>query len=424
MAASGASPMDGAPAWRVGHGAVPITPDGSEGVLYLAGYDDRSMASVRDALEAHALALECDGDAVMVLSLDLLGLMRPDALALQEAVRTAVGAPGLEVLVACTHTHAAPDLVGLWGPSAGQSGVNPCYRQRVLAAGAAAGAAAWRARRPASFRGARAWVGGVAHNARDPGLLDPWLTSLSWRDATGETVARILHFACHPEVLGRGDRRASADLAGAARRVAAGLLGGPSVYWQGALGGMVTPQLLPGEAGEQALVRLGLLLGGAAADLAAREVPLRGGLSVRRTAVELPLENPRFAAAAAAGVLPRPPEQRAQGPVVISSAGVLDLGPVRWLLAPGEVLPALAREWSARGAAAADSAPEAWPPGILGLCDDEVGYILRPADFHPGRYEEGMSLGAATAPLLAAAYARLGAWQGHAASRENGPWGG
>lgn len=399
----------GPAAWRVGHAVADITPDPSAGgAVWLAGYGVRRAAAVRDPLEAHALALRHAGASLIVVTLDLLGLGRGETGAVERLARDAIGADAPPVVTCCTHTHAAPDTLGLWGPD-GARGVDPAYLARVVAMAAETAARAWQGMRPATLRAAEAAVVGVARNARDPGVLDPTLTLLSWDDPQdGHPLARVLHFACHPEALGPEDARLSADLAGVARRRVSSASGCPCVFWQGALGGMVTPDARPGESGEEACSRLGGGLGDAATALAHALRPAAGGLALVRREVLLPQENARFAAAQAAGVLQREtvgPPRAAAAPVphVRSSAGLLRLGRYLWQLAPGEVLPAVARRWAADARAAR---PDLCPR-VLGLCDDEVGYILRAEDFTPDGYEETVSLGPHTEAILRRAYAEM-----------------
>ena len=391
----------GCAGWRAGYAVADITPGLAGPRIHLAGYGVRRAGAVRDPLEVQAVALEHGDTGLVVVALDSLGLPHQDARAIAGSATAGTDGPQA-VVVCCTHTHAAPDLIGLWGPGPGVSGIDPSYRGQVIAAAAQTAVRAWNRRRPAALRSAAVAVEGVAHNARDPEILDPLLTSLCWRDADDIPVVRVLHFACHPEALGGGDTRISADLAGAARRATAALHGSPCVWWPGALGGMVTPLRRPEESGEDTLVRLGLRLAAAAADAIRHERPATGGLRLARAAVSLPLANPALQTAAAAGILGRHPEPTDAGPGITSSAGLLQTGPYLWNLAPGEVLPGLARRWAAW--LGAESGME---PRLLGLCDDELGYILGAADFTPGRYEESMSLGPETAPRLEAAYEAL-----------------
>jgi len=377
--------------WEAGHAAaaIPVDPDAAS--VYLAGYGVRRATAVRDPLGIEALALRWRGCAVVVVTLDLIGLFREQAAAVAAAAREEIGPGAPPVVVTCTHTHAGPDTLGLWGPDARTSGVDPAFLAATVRAGGRAAAEAWSRRRPATLRVAEDVVDGVARNARDPGVLDPVLTVLDW-----EPVARVVHFACHPEVLGGQDTRISRDLAGFRR--------GGEICWQGALGGMVTPVA----SGERALQNLRDRLRDAVDRLAARLRPAEGGLALIREDVSLPVDNAAFAEVGARAV----PARLVVEGSVRSSAGLLVTGPYLWHLAPGEVLPALARTWASESQAAVPHLR----PRVLGLADDEVGYVVPAEDFDPARYEERTSLGPRTAEALSQAYrslrARLGGGRG------------
>jgi hypothetical protein len=127
-------------------------------------------------------------------------------------------------------------------------------------------------------------------------------------------------------------------------------------------------------------------------------------VSYRGTEVAMPLWNPRFGAAIEAGVLPG--VLRTDG-ALISEVGVVELGAGRMACWPGEVLPALGMISKAR--------LETPHPFLIGLANDELGYILPPEQWSdptdwddPGaQYEESMSVGPMTGPLLLGALDEL-----------------
>ena len=131
-----------------------------------------------------------------------------------------------------------------------------------------------------------------------------------------------------------------------------------------------------------------------AAQLTARVVRYRGG------EVALPLWNPMYRAGLEAGLL--------RGDVhpdgtLTTEVGLLDLGGARIAFWPGEVLPKLGL--------ACKTALHTPHPFLVGLANDELGYILAREDFveptdwaDPGsQYEESMSVGPETGPMLQAA---------------------
>lgn len=122
---------------------------------------------------------------------------------------------------------------------------------------------------------------------------------------------------------------------------------------------------------------------------------------------DLPLDNPLFQLALQAGLLTG---LLNDGGTLTTEAGLLRLGDTAIFFMPGEVLPRLGLTYKAqmRG----DGIRHAV---LVGLANDELGYIL-PADdfvlpddpFEPGEhYEESMSVGIEAGPALSAALSSL-----------------
>ena len=96
---------------RAGADASQITPS-MERVVNLAGFqNDRSAAGVGDDLFVRTLAIQTDGRPFVLSVVDVIGLTRPDTLAIREAVvRAGVDA---DIVVVSTHTYSGPDTIGL-----------------------------------------------------------------------------------------------------------------------------------------------------------------------------------------------------------------------------------------------------------------------------------------------------------------------
>jgi hypothetical protein len=121
--------------------------------------------------------------------------------------------------------------------------------------------------------------------------------------------------------------------------------------------------------------------------------------------VRVPLDNPLFQRAMSIGVLSRlglDPDGR-----VVTDVSLLDLGPVRLVAVPGELLPEPGMYLRA-----ALGVPYRF---LIGLADDELGYLLPSHAFiyprdplRPGdHYEETMSVSRYVLPLLAEAWLAL-----------------
>jgi len=230
---------------------------------------------IYDPLYARVLYLENpqSGIKIALVSLDLYMLMFPDV----EGIRALVD-PGLDLdfmLVASTHTHMGPDTLGisgLHGLSTGKilgvlgrgkapSGINRDWflRLRQTVAGLVHEAA--EAKRPAVLTLAETRFDFGIRDEREPLILDTDMVILAVDDPEGKPVATVVQWACHPEaVLLIADPRRwghdpaavpeaareawgqtiSAGFPGALSETVSRERGGVTLYFNGALGGMVT----------------------------------------------------------------------------------------------------------------------------------------------------------------------------------------
>jgi hypothetical protein len=174
----------------------------------------------------------------------------------------------------------------------------------------------------------------------------------------------------------------------------------------GSIGGMMTPDVEEHSFAEAE--HMGRTLAHAALEVldGVPAAPVRRLAHIRQE-YTIPMTNPLFLLAMENGLLP---DLLTDKGAVSTQANLLQVGPA-WLFGvPGELLPHL-------GLAFKEKMREngAGVPAIVGLTDDELGYILPqevyvyPDDpFEPGEhYEETMSIGPGAGPRLNAALVAL-----------------
>lgn len=368
--------VDAAAELRVGAARADITPRRS---CYLAGFSmDRRSTGVHLPLEVRALVLELGDTRVALVGLDSLGLMRDDV----DWIKAGIPEVRADCVFLCSsHTHAAPDPVGIWGRYLLTSGRDRAYLARLAAGVRRAVARAVRRLAPA-----RLWVGearlpprGLVRNSNRPGLFDPRLTVVQARTAKGgEPIATLVHLGCHPEVLRRDNTLVSSDFVGAWCAQLRQEGQGEAIFLNGALGAMVTPE----PRGVAGVERMAGALAERAAAALARARPIETGfLEVRRADLYMPLTSPYLALGRLAMVIPR---ESYEGNLR-TTVGYLRLGDLEMAFVPGEIEPALAARIRAR----------ARRPALLivGLADDEIGYLMREVDARDPlfAYERSMS---------------------------------
>ncbi len=432
----------------IGHASRPV---------YMAGLDVALKATeVHDDLFARALVLtDAKGSTVGLVVLDLIGFFHDDVEALREELKRAHPEVAVDYLaVASTHTHAGPDVLGLWCRKRGC--VEDGYVARVRHEAAEAVAAAWEARKPAEIFVAQTVAPELCQDRRLPELIDEALFVMGLRSAeSGEGIATLVNWNSHPSVAGAGNTAISADFPGALVKKMEEEWGGTGLYVSGDLGGQISSRrakIRDESTGQRvqpssmALVEaLGDQLAGLALD-ALRESRSRGPapdprLRVTSRAMYVPLANPLFLKGLRKGIIhPRrmyPPEGGGAGNLpseikkksafepgaatLRTETAVVDLGSAVWALLPGEPYPELAlgkyQEPQDPGAdfqgALREPALRAMstkPVFIIGLANDLLGYLIPKSqwDYEPpfayGRksmqYGERVSVGPDAAPLV------------------------
>ncbi len=223
---------------QAGFAELDITPPLDRGPVWMAGFQqNRAALGVHDPLMARAVVLADGVKKIALVSVDLIGLQYP---AVQQ-IRAAL--PEFDyVLVASTHNHEGPDVIGLWGPSYFENGVDLAYIartvERVVAVVREAGRKAVAVR--AGYGTSR--PEGLLADARLPEAFDDVLRVLSFRRVdSGELAGVLVQWNCHPEALGRRNRLLTADFPAATVEYLKTKLDCPIAYFSGPVGGLMTP---------------------------------------------------------------------------------------------------------------------------------------------------------------------------------------
>jgi hypothetical protein len=381
MAAAASSDLLAGAASRV------ITP---QKPVYLAGLKGNRLSDgVHDDLFARALLLQ-QGDTTLILAgLDVIGYPRRYVLDVQNALRQR-GVPAEHVILCSTHQHSGPDTIGIWGPSPTETGVDPEYMDFLAGQIVEAIAEAYAARRPANVAlGVGTVPPGVVRNVRIPGYFDDALRVLRFTDAEGETIATLVNATAHPETLWSDNTKLTADYPQHIYRIVEQRLGGMALFVNGALGGMVTVDARANTFEEAE--RIGSAVADTAVRAAREAQPVENPtLRVQRRVFATALDNERFRAGVAAGVIPL----ASDGGTFDTEVNLIRIGrAVAMATVPGELLPKL-------GFWIRDAARERLGVAtcfLLGLANDELGYILAEEDFDLPlyQYERSMSVGRA-----------------------------
>ena len=458
--------------------------DGAFQAVWMAGFQNARPANeVLDDLWARAIVFDQGSTRVALVSVDLVGFFRDDL----EVARAELLARGLEVdhlIVAATHDHEGPDTMGLWGRTESYSGVDPDYNAFVSQTIAdAVEAAISDLREVGTFTLGRTdmrdysdqGVFNVMTDLRDPIVIDESVHGARFADTSGQTIASLAHLGDHPESLADENNGLTADFpVGVRTALEEGTtweaytregLGGTGIFLNGAVGGMMTslrvdtvdPDGNVWDAYEyERTVIIGKLFGEMALDAIEQgETVADPGIQLAVRKIRLPVDNWGFQAMFLSGILDRElfdydatqAIDEDNTPWVETEIDLLQVGPLKILTIPGELLPELAIGGYDGSHTGSDTAflvdPEnpnppdltAAPAGpyilervggdhvwILGLANDELGYMVPEYDFQLAdgnpwfdeaegdHYEETNSLSSQIAPLMDAEIDTLLGW--------------
>jgi Neutral/alkaline non-lysosomal ceramidase, N-terminal len=398
--------MDSKNTLIAGAAAVDITPLDYRNV-YLAGFDpNRKAQGVLDPIYVRAIYLNDGENAVAIVVCDLIGLLLPTT----EWIRKAVGiVPPENILLCCTHTHSGPDTLGFWGPSIKglpvplATGVDKKYLKLLKDKIVHAVTRAKKKAVPAKISFAEdSSVKDFTWNVRDPGFIDHALSVMRIDRVDNDRVIAILtNYASHPEVLWGLNKRISPDYPVMIHRTLERKYGGVSVFVSGALGAMVTPGLEEDarlSKRESFYADYGHKVARVAVSCVEKAKQEKDPkILVRTTKTILPLENPLFSFAVELGLFDRE-ISREGAPTTVSH---LQIGGAHFAGIPGEASPAFGFR--------VKKAMKGGPNFLLGLCNDEIGYILERRMFEDGKYEyeQSMSVGPESADRILDAYTGL-----------------
>ncbi|MBO5274693.1 MAG: hypothetical protein J6I45_08780 [Clostridia bacterium] len=372
--------------YSAGFAAVEIVPPETDAPLYIAGYrNGREIEGVLDYQRASALWLEDGETSILLISIDCVALASDTVEEIRSRLDPFCRETGCDsVNVIATHTHAGIDTLGLWGPVA-MEGKNSEFMKCLISAAVESAKAAYEDRSHAVLSYASTPTKGFQEDSRDPQVWDSNLYQIHIdRDSAGKCGIRVISYAAHAESL-RGDNLLlSRDFPGVMSDLIAEV-GEEMLFLPGAIGGLImTPELFEGDAvvnrdltGEQ-LVNCYIYT--------ADERPIDQSIKTVRVEFELPMENTLFIYYKFLGILQNDVKRGLFGGYSIrSELTLIQLGDLTLALLPCEIFPELVfGTGNDTDPAPLEEIAEAYGIEnlvIVGLANDELGYVIPPSDF-------------------------------------------
>ena len=339
----------------------------------------QSVTRTISQLTVRALVLDNAGTRVALCSTDFLGFPA----VLGDKVRARVqGIPPHNVLIGATHCHSAPDCYGFPDRN-GKTGADLAYLDGVCVKLAEAINEAVDRLQPARVKIATGKAQGkIAYNYYAEKLYDPRCSVIQVLNTAGETVATLINYACHPEVIGPDQGILCPDFVGPLCDRIKERNAGTALFMNSAQGGMVTADCR-GPNGKDIqtwdeCLRIGRLLADEAirivADAPVQEDP---ALFCGSTTVEFPVENEMLRTVVKLSPLGFQLSDKGN---VATQVNVVNLGNAQMLTIPGEALPNIGFYLKRKMHGENNL--------LFGLTNDAFGYMPCKVDWHSfERYE-------------------------------------
>ncbi|MCP9763238.1 neutral/alkaline non-lysosomal ceramidase N-terminal domain-containing protein [Lacihabitans soyangensis] len=359
---------------------------------YIAGdKQDRKFTGIHDNLYAKAVVISHNNSNVAIVTIDCIGLLYTDVLKIRKKTSEICKMPADRIVISSTHTHAGPDVVGIWGEDYSASGVDDEYMQFLINTTANQIKKAFENQISAKAYTAETtfgepWVQNICNEE-----LDRSLNIIQFRNSKNKAIATLSNFACHPTFMDAVASEVSADFIHGYYEELKKTTGGEVLFLQGAIGGWVQPENEPKtfenayKRGKELAEKVNMVLKTA--------IPLKKSVLVFRSKkIKIPVENEAWQQLAALGTI-----KRNFAETVETEISFFKIGEAQFVTHPGETAPFYSLE--------SKKMMKNGPKFILGLGNDALGYILKPAYFENpslphAEYLTRMSVGKQTGPIV------------------------
>ena len=385
----------GASAFFVGAASQNINP--GTGAFIAGGKNDRHFTGIHDSIFVKAIVVSDANNQMAILTFDCIGLLYPILLDIRKEAALQIPSTSLNpanIMMASTHTHSGPDVVGIWGANQMTSGVDSQYMKRLVQNAVAVIVTAIKNKQPATLHYAATTFGDEwVYNISETGELDRSVSILQFKDVDEKSIATLTNFACHPTIMDGSNSLVSSDYVFGMYKRLNKTFGGENLFLQGSIGGWVQPEYEEKtfERAEKRGSELGVAV----------EKALKNSTADTETTIQfkskvfnLPVTNIGFKQLSAAGIINRPIADS-----VSTEIAWFSIGNAQFVTHPGETVPAYSFQskklMNGKG-----------PKFVIGLGMDALGYILKPSFFgtdtsiHHTDYLTGMSIGKDAGPIL------------------------
>lgn len=391
--------------WTCGFGKAAFTPvDYKEKTYYIAGYDSNNpVKGVLDDLYARAVFLDDNrgNGGVIFCALDCVGMSRKDINDIRKyALESGKLGKLKSINISSTHTHAGIDTQGLWGEKIYKGGRDAAFMANLKKQAAKAIVAAYENRKDGRLYMGYAEAQDMQADVRTPETYDKNLTRFRFAPNDNSGDVYVVNFASHAELLGTTSLVSADFPAYLIKEIEENAPASNAVFFNGAIGGMISAKEIKKVYRdsidcEAYMKGFGKQLGKLALSIE-NEKELKPILNIKSKGIKIPGDNTVLILARYIGVLNNDigRTEKRNKVDIYSEVGYMEIGEkdVAVFLVPGELFPEL---YNGEFLTEKDSAhhrkasykkvladmTDCRHKFVIGLCNDELGYILAENDF-------------------------------------------
>ena len=399
--------------------------------VWIAGFQNRRAANgIHDSLWARTMVIDNGQVRVALVSIDAIGLFHDEVVNVRKRLSEELNID--YCMVASTHVHEAPDIMGIWGESMFKSGVDENYLESVVDGIVTSVEKAVSSLEPVSlhFSKNESEAQFLVNDTREPIVHDPGMYIIEAKRNDGTTKGVMVSWANHPETVWSKNLLITSDFPHYFREELEAKTGGTCVYMNGAIGGLITThpklEIIHPETGEkfkEATFEKVEAQGKILADIAFKTMNgsmhslSESNINVVANTFKLPFKNKLYRLGAIIGVIDRGMTGWWK---VRTEMAAIQIGSATILTIPGEIYPEIVNGGveSPEGADFPNVKNEIPPlremmPGdykfVIGMANDELGYFIPKSQWDNEEpwtygdkelYGEENSLGPETTPII------------------------
>ncbi len=360
-----------------GASAVEITPSNNQ---YLAGFmNNRKSTDTLHDLYARSLVLSYNNKTIAIVSLDLIGFMNESVDDIKHLTSKIKGNYVDELIICATHTHSAPDTLGMWGPGLPvipfTTGVDEEYINFLYDKIVKSIYLAEKNIEEAKMQYASTTLtpeDKISKNVHEeiPQFINRDLNVLKFTGKDNKTIAILTNYSCHPEAFDQKSSVITSDFVHYLNNAVEKSYGGTSIFINHSIGGLITTDSEFNDTSDIKLMqkdakRIGQTLADKVS-ITLKSARESESLSIyfAKSKFYVKVNNTMFNLANLLGLIKRD----ALYDRIKTEVNYLAIGDVHIVTVPGEIFPDVGDEIKKTMSGKINM--------IFGLANDELGYIM------------------------------------------------